>query len=594
MLTPVAAGQEPASPFEMVRFQGAAPEVLVNGAWWKPLRIGGVTLDALLAHAVQEHGKRWDKRFCEDLPLLLTEMGSAPGASVELVLADLKTGAQKTFPDVALSHEHRQRIRRAEPRATMQPWALSPRVQREHATKPDPRLLHLAVRFYDAARRNVLTAEHAAADLDQLEWALENQFSYLTRLGVDYRAALDTIRASLGDGIDERDFHIQLRKVVALFGDGHSRVRGVEGVLHAGCLPFAVADIGGRLAALPSRGGKSWRATAPWLTAIDDLPVARWLDAAGDLATKGSPQLQRRERLRFLPYVTHLRAALGRPAQATVNVTIGGQTFELPLADKASRAELPLPGNSHGKLAGNIGYLRLAEMSADAAQTVEAALTALRDTRGLVLDVRDNGGGTREALCMLLPAILPKGPPRVVNVAALRLSQGVQPLAEGHLADRYLFPATASGWTEPERHAIAMFAKTFTPAWQFPAEQFSPWHYMVMSADAEGLRYEKPIVVLMNEGCFSATDIFLCALQGLPQVTLLGTPSSGGSGRAREVRLAHSDIAVMLSTMASFQPSGALLEGEGVLPAVLHPAKLEDYLGSGDSALEQAVALLRR
>jgi len=42
-----------------------------------------------------------------------------------------------------------------------------------------------------------LSPGQAQGDLDELEWLLENRYSYLKRKGVDYKAALDSIRSSL-------------------------------------------------------------------------------------------------------------------------------------------------------------------------------------------------------------------------------------------------------------------------------------------------------------------------------------------------------------------------------------------------------------
>jgi hypothetical protein len=61
-------------------------------------------------------------------------------------------------------------------------------------------------------------------DLDELEWLLENRYSYLKLKGVDYIIALDAIRSSLSNDINRSTFGYQLSKFIALFGDGHSRV----------------------------------------------------------------------------------------------------------------------------------------------------------------------------------------------------------------------------------------------------------------------------------------------------------------------------------------------------------------------------------
>lgn len=92
-----------------------------------------------------------------------------------------------------------------------------------------------------------LTRKEAEQDLDELEWLLENRYSYLKRLGVDYKAALDSIRCRLGGGMNRGDLGLQLMKFIALFGDGHSCVSDPRlGRLCSGYLPFLVA---------PSRGG---------------------------------------------------------------------------------------------------------------------------------------------------------------------------------------------------------------------------------------------------------------------------------------------------------------------------------------------------
>jgi hypothetical protein len=52
---------------------------------------------------------------------------------------------------------------------------------------------------------------------------------------------------------------------------------------------------------------------------------------------------------------------------------------------------------------------------------------------------------------------------------------------------------------------------------------------------AENYRYERPVVVPMNYQCFSATEIFMAGLWGVRDVTLLGTPSSGGSAATQTI-----------------------------------------------------------
>lgn len=79
---------------------------------------------------------------------------------------------------------------------------------------------------------------------------------------------------------------------------------------------------------------------------------------------------------------------------------------------------------------------------------------------------------------------------------------------------------------------------------------------------------DRPVVVLMDEGSFRATDIFLGAMSLAPSVTLMGVPSGGGSGRSRAFELPNSRLRAVVSTMASFRPDGQLYDGIGVAPDI--------------------------
>ncbi len=102
----------------------------------------------------------------------------------------------------------------------------------------------------------------------------------------------------------------------------------------------------------------------------------------------------------------------------------------------------------------------------------------------------------------------------------------------------------------------------------------------------------RQVVVLMDDGCFSSTDIFLGAFAELPQVTLLGTASGGGSGRARSKRLAHGGVELRLSSMASFRPTS--YDGVGIAPdVVVLPGPTDFVLGGTDAMLEAAIRQLK-
>ena len=85
-------------------------------------------------------------------------------------------------------------------------------------------------------------------------------------------------------------------------------------------------------------------------------------------------------------------------------------------------------------------------------------------------------------------------------------------------------------WTDAQRDSVDAFAEGFVPEWD-EEEGFSEWHYLVLdrTGHADEYFYSKPIVVLSDAGCFSATDIFLGAMAMHPRVTIMGSASSGGA-----------------------------------------------------------------
>jgi hypothetical protein len=448
-----------------------------------------------------------------------------------------------------------------------------------------------------------LSRDDAIADLDSLASHLNQRFSYLDRAGFDHAAALDSIRDALPESIRLDDFAMQLRRFIGRFGDGHASVEQPRREGAAEHLPFLLADTPEGLVAV--RGDRSGFVDPdrPFVRSINGTATDEWLALAADLlATRGSPQLARLQAIDAIAHfrVLSLLAGAGDASHAFVELTSrDGDAIGLrvPLAAEPVRVR-PWPRRDSAVLDGRIGYLRLDRMDDDAAAAVNEWMPRFARCDSVIIDVRGNGGGSREALLALWPFLAPDDAPRVVNVASYRLCADFPP---DHLESRFLFPRDSSRWSEGEQGAIDALRGAFTPEWHPPAGRFSEWHYLVMGGtrDTDDLaapadRFDGGVVVLMNERCFSATDIFLGAMDLLPNVTLLGRASAGGSGRVTEVTLPRSGLRVRLSSMASFRPDGRLYDGCGVEPdVVVHPVAA-DFLEHGtDTQLDAAIARLQ-
>lgn len=568
VLSPVLAAEK-LSPFSEVVFEGETPFVRYEGKWYELLEFDGLEVERIVAFCKQRYDRKWDRRFAEDIVEVFEAMGKRLGRHVELVLRDKETGKRHKVARARMTEENRKQVRAA----------------RRRARPRDPR---------PAA---ALTPQQVQEDCLELRAFLMERYSYLQRrpeVAKEVLAALEKPAAK-----NRTELALYLSRLLARFGDGHTRLPGLENHLPRRYTPFLVGVEGRRLVAFTP--GRISFLDEPYLEKIDGVEVERWLAATDAFVAHGSQQYRLWRGARALRHIAFLRRRLGLPESEAMRVELASadgkrSTVDLPLSSRK-----PLygdwPRKASGLLAGNIGYLRIPEMRGD-----ERWLTALRDwmekfkeTRGLILDVRGNGGGTRDTLRVLMPYFLRKSDaPVVVNVAKYRLPAAERPEnPQGHLDNRFLYPTTYRGWKEEERAAIRKFQKEFEPEWTPPERDFSRWHYMVISAAPSAYYYGRPVVVLMDAFCFSATDIFLGALDGLRNVTLLGVPSGGGSGRSQGLRLKHSGLDVRVSSMASFQPDGKLYDGNGVAPDVVVEPNATDWIGRTDTLFEAARKRLR-
>ena len=454
-------------------------------------------------------------------------------------------------------------------------------------------------------RGRKLSREDMLTDVDDLELILENCYSYLERRSGNYRRALDALRVSLTEPLAAAAFQHRVARVLTVFGDPHSQL--TERPVPEARMPVTFVMDGGRIAAL-TPGRALLDAAHPYLAAINDVPAEKWLAAAEHIVPQAS-----------LQYRQHM--ALGQlPAVATVarELKVAAETISLTLenADRSQQVKQELKASTRGGSgsgsttwpdtksevrADGIGYLRIPEMDSgdDFIRSLNGWMKKFADTRGLIIDVRGNGGGTQDAIRTLLPWLMKPGDPmKIVNIAAYRLPVPLaKPNRSGFLGlyGRGLHPVTSSVWSESQATEIRTFLSTWKPQWTLPAGKFSDWHVMGITHDtnAGAGSYGKPVIVLQNEECFSATDNFLGALKGHPGVTLMGTTSGGGSGRMASYQLPQSQLTLTLCQMASFSAAGQTYDGNGVAPDVVLPPKLEDHLlDKSDSLLNAAVARL--
>ena len=572
VLTLVAAPQDHerrASPFDAIRWEEDRPVVQVEAAWYRPISIDGLAVDEILEVCRARWPGQVQKRFSEDLMEAMFLLDAEPGPRVTLELERTTDGQVVELADVPNTADKRNRLR--------------------DANKGPNR----------AVPKTTLTEAEVAEDLRAFEIGLRERFAYLRLREVAWEESLAEIERDLAPGVAAARLADRLERVMMRFGDGHASVRAPRdrSSRQGPYLPFLVADSSAGPVAFTADRRGFVDPQRPVVRSLGGFSLEACLEAVRPLVVDGSPQTVRDRSLGLLRDVSLWYPVLTgeeAPLQLAVELAphVDGEATEVRIGLVERKPTFGTWPRSESERIGEIGYLRLPSMNDAAVEEVHRWMPRFEDTRGLIIDVRGNGGGSRAALLALAGYLVePDGGPWVGNVAAYRLAEAFD---EDHLDARYMYRADHPGWTDEQRAAIAEAQASFEPEWELP-EGFSEWHYLVLdrTGHPSEYAYPAPVVILSDAGCFSATDIFLGALELHDRVTILGTASGGGSARSQSFLLPHSQIEVRCASMASFRPNGLLYDGRGIeVDVEVLPAPAYFLEDGEDAQMEAALRLL--
>ncbi|MBB2496814.1 S41 family peptidase [Aquipseudomonas ullengensis] len=279
---------------------------------------------------------------------------------------------------------------------------------------------------------------------------------------------------------------------------------------------------------------------------IDDTPASRAGIQPGDLIIKldGQPT----KGLSLMEAVDKMRGKTGSKLQLTL-IREGGKPFDVEL----TRAVIKVKSVKAQVLEDGYGLVRITQFQVNTGEEVGKALAKLKKDnggkklRGLVLDLRNNPGGVLQA---------------AVEVTDHFLTKGLIVYTEGRIANSEL---------------------------RFNADP----------ADAsEGV----PLVVLINGGSASASEIVAGALQDHKRGVLMGTDSFG-KGSVQTVLPLNNDRALKLTTALYFTPKGRSIQAQGIVPDIevarakvtreqdgdvlLKEADLAGHLGNGNGGADR-------
>jgi carboxyl-terminal processing protease len=204
------------------------------------------------------------------------------------------------------------------------------------------------------------------------------------------------------------------------------------------------------------------------------------------------------------------------------------------------RADILLPSVTFRLLEADptIGYISLSRFSGESGNEVGAALQELlsQGATRFVLDLRQNGGGLRDAAVDVADHFLNNGP-----VLYLDSQQ------------------------EGER---------------------------VFNASDETLAPDQPLVVLIDSGTASASEIVAGALRDRERATLIGNSPTFGKGSVQLVFDLSDGSSVHVTSARWLTPNRLQLDGEGIPPDILVEVTQDDIDNGRDPVLERAAQYL--
>lgn len=256
------------------------------------------------------------------------------------------------------------------------------------------------------------------------------------------------------------------------------------------------------------------------ISPIDDTPAQRAGIEAGDLIIRLDDKP-----VKGMALSDAVKVMRGEPG-SDILLTVVREGEEKPLKIKIKRDIIKVKSVKQRLLEPGYGYVRVSSFQSRTGENLSQALNDLKtenkgEVQGLVLDLRNNPGGVLNA---------------AVTVSDMFLKEGLIVYTEGRIDDSEL----------------------------------------KFKASPNDLLKGAPIVVLINAGSASASEIVAGALQDQKRAVIMGEKSFG-KGSVQTILPTSNGGAVKLTTARYYTPSGRSIQAEGITPdIVLSKLRLEE------------------
>jgi carboxyl-terminal processing protease len=253
---------------------------------------------------------------------------------------------------------------------------------------------------------------------------------------------------------------------------------------------------------------------------IEDTPAFKAGILAGDQIVRIEGDVTKN--LSLMDAVKRLRG----PRGTKVTITIMREGSTKPQDFTLVRDVIPVRSVRYELMDKQYGYIRLSQFQEKTDGDLDKAIKALETEskgtlKGLILDLRNNPGGLLDQAVKITDRFVESG--LIVSVEGRRDEQK-----------------------------------------------------MKFYAHSQGTLPDYPLVVLINGGSASASEIVAGAIQDLKRGVVVGTPSFG-KGSVQTIFPLKEGAGLRLTTARYFTPSGRSIQAKGIVPDIIvKPAKPED------------------
>lgn len=369
--------------------------------------------------------------------------------------------------------------------------------------------------------------------------------------GTDWKAVRERYRSKLAGIRSDDELYALLKEMTGELHDAHTRFRSPEerrraDKAQATSPGIAIGEVDGQPVVITVEPGSeaAQAGVEPGMivTSVDGAPFGERLSHA--LEETGNSSTARATALLTYDYIfagepeSKIRLGLRRDDGSTFDVMLARHV--VALAPQVIMRILP----------SGYAYLKFGLFNAGVARQFREALAKVRNSPGVILDLRGNPGGDFEGMLQIASDFFPER----VSFGNVISRSGKKP----SLMLRVLgVPAELEVGSSVER------------------------------------AYSGPLVILINNGSGSSAELFAAGMKENRRAAIVGRQTCGcvlGSIGHRVKGGGEVDI----SEFAIVTGKGHKLEGTGVIPDVAVPLTLGDLRTHRDAALEQAVAILNK